>query len=58
MQFHKHLYLLNHIKKKIGISESLIAIGADLTNIHQGRRIDQNVGGALSVTMKGSQASK
>ena len=53
MQFHKHL-----IKKKKGISESLIAIGADLTNIHQGRRINQNVGGALSVTMKGSQASK
>ena len=59
MQFHKHLYLLkSHIKKIIGISESLIAIGVDLTNLDQGRRVDQNVGGTLNVTTKGSQASK
>ena len=51
MQFHKHLYLLkSHIKKIIGISESLIAIGVDLTNLDQGRRVDQNVGGTLNVT--------
>ena len=59
MHFHKHLYLLiSLIKKIIGITESLNAIGADLTNLDQGRRIDQNVGGTLGVTTKGSQASK
>ena len=59
MQFHKHLYLLkSHIKKIIGISESLIAIRVDLTNLDQGRRIDENVGGTLGVITKGSQASK
>ena len=54
MQFHKHLYLLkSHIKKIIGISESLIAIGVDLTNLDQGCRVDQNVGGTLNVTKRG-----
>ena len=51
MQFHKHLY-------QMGISESLNAIGADLTNLDKGRRIYQNVGGVLNATTKGSQASK
>ena len=41
MQFHKHLSLLNHLRGKIGISESLITIGADLTNLDQGYRIDK-----------------
>ena len=45
MQFHKHMSLLNHLLRgKIGISESLITIGADLTNLDQGYRIDKNVG--------------
>ena len=59
MQFQMHLYLLNYLlRRKIGIGESLNAIRADLTNLDQGRTIDQNVGGVLSVTMNGSQASK
>ena len=59
MQFQKHLYLLNYLlRRKIGIGESLNAIRADLTNLDQGRTIDQNVGGTLNVTTKGSQASK
>ena len=59
MQFHKDLSLLNHLLRgKIGISESLITIGADLTNLDQGYRIDKNVGGVLSATTKESQASK
>ena len=47
MQFHKHLY-------QMGISESLNAIGADLTNLDKGRRIYQNVGGVPDATTKGS----
>ena len=37
MQFHKHLYLLyNLLRRKIGTSESLIGIGADLINLDTG----------------------
>ena len=59
MQFQKHLYLPDYLlRRKIGIGESLNAIRADLTNLDQGRTIDQNVGGVLNVTINGSQASK
>ena len=59
MQFQKYVYLLNYLlRRKIGIGESLNAIRADLTNLDQGRTIDQNVGGVLNVTIDGSQASK
>ena len=38
MHFHNHLYQLNHLRRKMGISESLNAIGANLTILDKGRR--------------------